>query len=134
MDSDDKSILSLFKTLTQLRVERRTLRQGPKARFIRNTVNVVSYIREMEMELERFFIAINFGQDKSFENDFFYWGNGELPIEGTILVSTDMTRNGDRIQLNKIALGAGEGVIVLLDEIVKVDAENWWYQYFKPSA
>ncbi|XP_071789828.1 amino acid transporter heavy chain SLC3A1-like [Asterias amurensis] len=130
--SDKNSILSMFKAMTQLRADNRPLRQGKVAKFVHNTLNIVSYIREVEKERERFFVAINFGQDMSFENDFYDKGQGELPIEGTILVSTDMRRNGERIQLNKVALDAGEGIVVLLDEIVEVD-EYHWFQYFKPT-
>ena len=122
----------MFKAMTQLRADNRPLRQGKVAKFVHNTLNIVSYIREVEKERERFFVAINFGQDMSFENDFYDKGQGELPIEGTILVSTDMRRNGERIQLNKVALDAGEGIVVLLDEIVEVD-EYHWFQYFKPT-
>ncbi|XP_022090707.1 uncharacterized protein LOC110979322 [Acanthaster planci] len=133
MDEDPNSVLRMFKALTKLRAEKRTLRQGPTAKFVHNTLNVVSYIRELEGERERFFVAINFGQDTTFENDFFDRANGALPVEGTVVVGTDMSRVGERVQLNKIALRVGEGILVLLDEIVEVQDQNWWYQYFRPA-
>ena len=94
---------------------------------------VIAYIREIDIEKERFFIALNFGSSDS-EVDYFHTGDGvSLPLQGSVVVSTDRGRESSRVELNKLHLKPGEGVVVLLDEIVHVGS-GWWYKFFMPDA
>lgn len=93
---------------------------------------VIAYIREIDIEKERFFIALNFGSSDS-EVDYFHTGGLSLPLQGSVVVSSDRGRESSRVELNKLHLKPGEGVVVLLDEIVHVGS-GWWYKFFVPDA
>ena len=82
----------------------------------------------------RFFIALNFGTENS-EDDYYNTGDGAtvtVPLQGKVVVATDLKREDSRVELNKLHLAPGEGVVVLLDEVIHV-SKGWWYQFFTPK-
>eukprot|EP00057_Strongylocentrotus_purpuratus_P012676 XP_011667150.1 PREDICTED: neutral and basic amino acid transport protein rBAT [Strongylocentrotus purpuratus] len=129
---DEDSVLQMFRRLVALRSEYRALTTDT-INFVASSDEVIAYIREIDIEKERFFIALNFGSIDS-EVDYFHTGDGDsLPLQGSVVVSTDRGRESSRVELNKLHLKPGEGVVVLLDEIVHVGS-GWWYKFFLPDA
>ena len=95
---------------------------------------VIAYVREVDSDKSRFLVALNFGEENS-EDDYYNTGDGStvhVPLQGTVVVATDHAREESRVELNKLHLAPGEGVVVLLDEIVYVGS-GWWYKYFTPN-
>ncbi|XP_054758477.1 amino acid transporter heavy chain SLC3A1-like [Lytechinus pictus] len=129
---DENSVLEVFRRLVALRGDYRALTTNT-IKFVASSNEVISYIREKDSEKERFFIALNFGNADS-EVDYYHTGDGvSLPLQGLVKIATDHRREGSRVELNKLHLTPGEGVVVLLDEIVNVGS-GWWYKFFTPDA
>ena len=89
----------------------------------------------MNSDKSRFLIALNFGTENS-EDDYYNTGDGAtvtVPLQGTVVVATELGRESSRVELNKLHLAPGEGVVVLLDEVVYVNS-GWWYKFFTPKS
>ncbi|XP_071504593.1 amino acid transporter heavy chain SLC3A1-like [Diadema antillarum] len=130
-EEEESSVLSVFRRMTQLRRDNRAF-HSDRITYIMSSDEVFAYVREVLRTRERFFIALNFGNVDS-EEDYYHTNDGnQLPIQGTVVVATNTERESSRVELNKLHLAPGEGVVVLLDEIVYV-SDSWWYQYFRPA-
>ena len=104
--------------------------------FVKDTDEVVSYIREnKDKSSKRYFVAINFGAVAS-EEDYFDV-DPSIPIQGTVIVGTNPGRRkerGGRVEMNKLYLDPGEGLVIELDEVVDVpEGSGYQFQYFKPA-
>ncbi|XP_072032618.1 alpha-glucosidase-like [Amphiura filiformis] len=115
---EEWSILHMFTSLTYLRTTERAF-ENTAMHHVHSSEEVVSYIRETSDGTgRRYFVAINFGTFLSEED--YYDMDPTLPIQGTVVVATDVnrmnTREG-RVELNKLPLAAGEGLVVELDPV-----------------
>ncbi|XP_078001324.1 amino acid transporter heavy chain SLC3A1-like [Glandiceps talaboti] len=109
--SDDKSVLSLFKALTSLRSGEERVFPVGSISYILVDDDIFSYIRESTLSgYNRYLVTINFG-DSAREDDYFEQEES-LPIEGEVVVSSLMDRNGKTVQLNKLFLDPGEGLVI----------------------
>ena len=136
MENSEWSVLHMFKFLTQLRQTKRAF-QNANLQYVLANDEVVSFIRKAPGDDgARYFVAINFGAVDS-EADYFNIDDS-LPIQGTVIVSTEksrMTTRGGRVELNKLPLAPGEGLVIQLDTMVDVpDGTKFLYEYFKPST
>ncbi|XP_072032619.1 amino acid transporter heavy chain SLC3A1-like [Amphiura filiformis] len=134
-DNNEGTLLQLFKSLNKLRRNRRGFMNN-NMHFVKDTDEVVSYIRETKDKTStRYFVAINFGAISS-EEDYFDV-DPSLPIQGTIIIGTDPERRksrGGRVEMNKLQLDPGEGLVIELDDVVEVaKGSNFVYEYFKPA-
>ncbi|KAI8503896.1 Neutral and basic amino acid transport protein rBAT [Branchiostoma belcheri] len=103
------SALSMYKALVGMRgLNHLAIHRGWFCYVLYNT-NTFAFVRELE-GAPGYLIAMNLG-DQPLTDDYFQLDIG-LPLEGTISVSTGMDRNGDRVQLNKLHLDVGEGLVV----------------------
>lgn len=104
-DSDPESILTLYRRLLALRRSHAALSVG-SYEPVATTGDLLAYIRATENE--RFFVALNFGEDPY-----------ELSLEaltgaGLMVLSTYLDRE-DEAPVRSVGLQANEGVIVRLD-------------------
>jgi len=98
LDREPRSILALYRRLFALRRSHRALITGSK-RLLEAPDNVITY--ERATEGERLLVALNFGHETH-----------ELKLaEGTLLLSTHLDREGERLA-SRVTLRADEGVIV----------------------
>ncbi|XP_070577849.1 probable maltase [Ptychodera flava] len=111
MEKDDQSILNLFKKLTSFRAdEERVIPVGEMDYVIVNE-DILSYTRAATLSgYNRYLVTMNFGRGGS--TDDYFEQDDTLPIEGEVVISSHMDRNGDTVQLNKLFLQAGEALVI----------------------
>ncbi|XP_035693891.1 neutral and basic amino acid transport protein rBAT-like [Branchiostoma floridae] len=103
------SALSMYKALIAMRgLSHLAIHRGWFCYVLYNE-NTFAFVRELE-GAPGYLIAMNLG-DQPLTDDYFALDVG-IPLEGTIAVSTGMDRNGDRVQLNKLDLAVGEGLVI----------------------
>jgi alpha-glucosidase len=96
--ADARSILALYRRLIVLRRSRAALAAGAK-RLVQATDNVIAYQRTEGSD--RLLVALNLGHEPR-----------ELPpIEGTIVLSTHLDREGERLG-GPVRLRGDEGIVV----------------------
>ncbi len=129
MQTAEWSMLHMFQTLTYLRSSQRAF-ENPEIHHVFSSEEVVSYVRQTsDMSGKRYFVAINFGSAGS-EEDYFA-KDPSLPIQGTVVVATDgnrMSAREGRVELNKLPLAAGEGLVVELDPVEGVPELSFIYK------
>ena len=133
MEVSEWSILHMFKSLTNLRSSERAF-ENSAIHHVHESEEVIAYIRETEDGSgKRYFIAINFGVAGSEED--YYDMDDTLPIQGTVVVATDMNRMAPRegrVELNKLYLAGGEGLVIELDPVEREpSAFNIFYNPYK---
>lgn len=103
---DPRSMLSLFRALTELRQTEPALSVGAYASIDAGATDVLAYLRTAP-NADRFLIVLNFGeQDLTLDL-------GSIAKTGQIVLATDMVRSGG-VALDALPLAANQGLIVRL--------------------
>lgn len=82
-------------------------------RILEHENDITAYIRSSDEQTSKFLVAISFSADHMYSD--LYNKNEDLPLQGTVRVATADGREGNRVELNKLELFGGEGLIIELD-------------------
>ncbi|XP_053576070.1 4F2 cell-surface antigen heavy chain isoform X2 [Bombina bombina] len=107
-EEDKKSLLSTYKSLSELRGKERSLLHGDFVSLVVNTQSL-AYLRKWDQN-ERFISALNF--DLSEKVTMTLKGH-DLPEQGSVVLSSDPERKeGSTISLTNLMLGPGEALLI----------------------
>jgi len=104
--ADPRSPLALFRTLLRVRDEHAPLVLGSYRSLDIEGGGLFAFVREQDGE--RVLVALNFGRDASVAD------LGAAGAAGSIVCATGLDREG-RVDLARLPLGAGEGLVVRVD-------------------
>ncbi|PIK40197.1 putative neutral and basic amino acid transport protein rBAT [Apostichopus japonicus] len=105
------STLGVFKKTVAFRSDNRAF-LSTDIQMLEHENDITAYIRSSDEQSERFLVVLSFS-DEHMYSDLFN-KNNDLPLEGTVRVATDDDREGKAVQLNKLSIFGGEGLIIEL--------------------
>ncbi|PIK39598.1 putative neutral and basic amino acid transport protein rBAT [Apostichopus japonicus] len=105
------SNLGVFKKTVAFRSDNRAF-LSTDIQMLEHENDITAYIRSSDEQSERFLVVLSFS-DEHMNSDLFN-KNNDLPLEGTVRVATDDDREGKVVQLNKLSIFGGEGLIIEL--------------------
>ncbi|XP_069750337.1 solute carrier family 3 member 2b [Narcine bancroftii] len=110
--SDRKSLLSLFKRLSLLKVKEHSLQFG-EFRSILSTGSVYAYLRSWDQS-DRFLVLLNFGTEPT---SISLSSEEDLPQKAKVELSSLSSRPEEVVELASVSLAAGEGLVLKFSHV-----------------